>query len=297
MFYAGRKVLQLFTLTLPLYLLLHCGPFLSRVFSPHTLWIPTSLLLLLHCILSRRLPSSEKRAQKSCGLWDTSVCGAVKRISLVFLPPCALTALTYWIMVWGCLPCSTNPSFESRSSPSKPLLVGHRGCAFDYPENSLVAYEGAAALPAVVGLETDIFISMDGVPYLIHDPNLVRTTDVTSKCPSHNPLSNSTLLHYHNGSCPLSKLNIGRSFLKFRGDGLSPQEKTSYASQKIPTFRQFLEIAKRTGEVVMFDVSRPPVGHPYHHTYLNRTLQEIAASGLPHSKVQWNLSLANPRPC
>lgn len=300
MFYAGEKILQLFTVTLPLYTLIHSGPVLSRLFSPRMLWLLTSLFFLLYCFICRRLPPSDKRSHKSCGLRDLTIVGATKRVTIIFVVPLVLTGLTYWIMERGCLPCTSTPIFDANSSPPKPLLIGHRGCSFDYPENSLAAYKSAVSLYAVMGLETDIFISMDGVPYLMHDPHLIRTTDVRSKCAPHDPYSNSTNLHYYNGSCPLGKLNVGRSFLESYGTKLSKEETALYKSQKIPTFKQFLAIAKRSEKVIMFDLNKPPVGHPYHHSYLNRTLQDIVASGLPHNKVHlyvmslnsnWDISL------
>lgn len=284
MFYAGQKVLQLFTVTLPLYTLLHAGPLLSQLFSPSTLWLPTSCFLLLYCLLCRRYPPSEKR-QKGCGLWDLTVVAAAKRVTVIVLVPIVLTALTYLIMERGCLPCSSTTSFQAKSSPPKPSLIGHRGCSLDFPENSLAAYEGAILLPAVVGLETDLSVSMDGVPFLMHDPHLVRTTDVRSKCPSHDPFSNASLLYFHNGTCPLKKIGIGRNFLKSKGAKISPQERTLYKSQYIPTFKELLSIAERSGKIIIFDMIRPPVGHPYHHSYLNRTLQDIVASKLPHNKA------------
>lgn len=271
MVYAGWKVLQLFTVTLPLYLLLHCGPVLSYLFSPLTLWLPTALSLLLYYWFCRHFLTADKR----------DVLGAIKRVTATLLPPVLLTALTFWVMERGCLPCSTSDA----STPLKPLLIGHRGCAFDSPENSLAAFEGALQHSALVGLETDVFVSMDGVLYLHHDPSLVRTTDVCSKCPTYNPFANSTLLGYYNGSCPLSKLNVGTSFLSSSKAALSAEQVVVFHSQHIPTFGQFLDIAAKNGKIVIFDVGEPPVGHPYHHTYLNRTLDAVLASGVAQDKV------------
>ena len=270
MAYAGWKVVQLFTVTLPLYLLLHCGPVLSYFFSPLTLWLPTALSLLFYYWFCRHFLTADKR----------DAMGAVKRIAATLLPPVLLTGLTFFVMERGCLPC-----FTSDATPLKPLLIGHRGCAFDYPENSLAAFEGAIQHSALVGLETDVFVSMDGVLYLHHDPNLVRTTDVRSKCPSHNPLANSTLLSYHNGSCPLSKLNVGKGFVSSSKAALSAEQVAVFNSQHIPTFGQFLDVAAKNGKVVIFDVSEPPVGHPYHQSYLNRTLDAVLASGVAQDKV------------
>jgi len=58
-----------------------------------------------------------------------------------------------------------------------PLLLGHRGASADYPENTLAAF--AAALDAGAGgVELDVRLSRDGVPVVIHDAGLARTTGV-----------------------------------------------------------------------------------------------------------------------
>lgn len=285
MLLVGWKVIELFCLTLPLYLLLHCGPVLSYLFSPSTLWLTSSLSLLFSCLLFRHAPSSEQRAHRGCGFWDLTAMGAAKRVLVTFSVPLLLMLLTVWVMERGCVPCTTTHGFGHQSLP-RPSLVAHRGCALDFPENSLAAYEQAVLLDQVGGLETDISVSMDGVLYLMHDPHLIRTTDVVSKCPSHDPYSNASMLYYHNGSCPLGQLNVGDSFLHSLSPPPSSQDSALYHAQLIPTFTQFLKVAQRTGKTIIFDVNIPPVGHPYHHIIFNRTMDHILASGLPHSKVR-----------
>lgn len=63
------------------------------------------------------------------------------------------------------------------SSPtSDPLVIGHRGACGDAPENTMGSFHLAAAHQATL-IETDIQISSDGVPFLLHDDTLTRTTD------------------------------------------------------------------------------------------------------------------------
>jgi glycerophosphoryl diester phosphodiesterase len=54
-------------------------------------------------------------------------------------------------------------------------LVAHRGDAREYPENTLPAFNSALEL-GVRFLELDIHLSADGVPIVIHDHHLERTT-------------------------------------------------------------------------------------------------------------------------
>jgi glycerophosphoryl diester phosphodiesterase len=56
------------------------------------------------------------------------------------------------------------------------LVIGHRGAAADAPENTLESFRLALAQGADA-LELDVHLSADGVPVVVHDPDLRRTTD------------------------------------------------------------------------------------------------------------------------
>ena len=58
----------------------------------------------------------------------------------------------------------------------RPLVIAHRGGAGLWPENTLHAFERAAALGADV-IETDVRATADGELVLIHDETVNRTTD------------------------------------------------------------------------------------------------------------------------
>lgn len=55
------------------------------------------------------------------------------------------------------------------------LLFAHRGASAEAPENSLTAIRRALEL-GVDGIEFDLRTTADGVPVLLHDRNLARTT-------------------------------------------------------------------------------------------------------------------------
>lgn len=56
------------------------------------------------------------------------------------------------------------------------FLYAHRGASADAPENTLAAFRRALAAGAD-GIELDVHLSADGVPVVIHDDTLERTTD------------------------------------------------------------------------------------------------------------------------
>jgi glycerophosphoryl diester phosphodiesterase len=56
-----------------------------------------------------------------------------------------------------------------------PLIIGHRGASAEAPENTMAAFQKAIAVGAD-GIEFDVRLSKDGVPVIIHDETLRRTT-------------------------------------------------------------------------------------------------------------------------
>ncbi len=56
-------------------------------------------------------------------------------------------------------------------------LWAHRGCSQRYPENTLLAFEKAAAIRNLTGIELDIQLTKDGELVVIHDERVDRTTE------------------------------------------------------------------------------------------------------------------------
>jgi glycerophosphoryl diester phosphodiesterase len=66
----------------------------------------------------------------------------------------------------------------SQDGTSGPLVVAHRGASAREAENTLEAFE--AAITAGAGaIELDVRLTADGVPVVLHDADLDRTTDAT----------------------------------------------------------------------------------------------------------------------
>ena len=59
----------------------------------------------------------------------------------------------------------------------KPLVIAHRGFSGKFPENSKRAFVEAIAVAGCDGIETDVHLSKDGEPVIIHDGTLERTTN------------------------------------------------------------------------------------------------------------------------
>lgn len=64
--------------------------------------------------------------------------------------------------------------------PDTPLIIAHRGASQERPENTLSAFR-LAIQQGADGLEFDVHLSADGVPVIIHDATLERTTNGMGK--------------------------------------------------------------------------------------------------------------------
>ncbi|MDY0322942.1 MAG: glycerophosphodiester phosphodiesterase [Candidatus Carbobacillus sp.] len=58
----------------------------------------------------------------------------------------------------------------------RPLIFAHRGASYKAPENTMVAFQ-LALEEGADGIELDVHVSADGVPVVIHDARLERTTN------------------------------------------------------------------------------------------------------------------------
>ena len=56
-------------------------------------------------------------------------------------------------------------------------IWAHRGCSQMYPENTLLAFEKAAAIQGLTGIELDIQLTKDGRMAVCHDERVDRTTN------------------------------------------------------------------------------------------------------------------------
>lgn len=62
----------------------------------------------------------------------------------------------------------------------QPLIIGHRGASAVAPENTMAAFREAIAAGSD-GIEFDVRLTRDGVPVIIHDNTLRRTTGLAHR--------------------------------------------------------------------------------------------------------------------
>ncbi|XP_058392088.1 glycerophosphoinositol inositolphosphodiesterase GDPD2 isoform X3 [Diceros bicornis minor] len=182
--------------------------------------------------------------------------------------------------------CISSPCImEPRDLPPKPGLVGHRGAPMLAPENTLMSLRKTAECGAAV-FETDVMVSSDGIPFLMHDEHLSRTTDVASVFP--------TRITTHSSDfswAELKRLNAGAWFLERRpfwgAKRLSGPDRKEAENQRVPTLEELLKEAAGLNLSIMFDLRRPPPNHTYHDTFVNQTLETVLSARVPQAMVLW----------
>ena len=70
---------------------------------------------------------------------------------------------------------------EENTGAEPMKFWAHRGCSMEYPENTLSAFEAAAKVDGITGVELDIHLSWDDVMVVIHDETVDRTTNGIGK--------------------------------------------------------------------------------------------------------------------
>ncbi len=164
--------------------------------------------------------------------------------------------------------------------PAKPALLAHRGASMLAPENTLAAIELAGEYRAF-GFETDLRISKDGVPFLMHDATLARTTNIREVFPNRaeDRAASFTL-------DSLDQLNAGLWFIQQDPFGaieaglVSQSQLGINQGQGIPTLSAALAEVAEAGMVILFDMREPPPDHPYYEDFFEIVLTQCRESGL-----------------
>lgn len=164
--------------------------------------------------------------------------------------------------------------------PAKPLIVAHRGAAHLAPENTIIAGQVAVDL-GVDAWEIDIQLSRDGIPFLLHDTTLKRTTNVSVQFPGREsePASNFTWAE-------LQQLDAGSWFVErdpYRAieKGLvSAAQLQLYRNAKIPSLEEAVNFTRDHGLYLDADFKGVPSWHPNYTNYFNICLSYLQVGGI-----------------
>ena len=192
----------------------------------------------------------------------------------------ALALLAVLGAAWGMMLAAPPSSVYPGSLPAKPLIIAHRGASFHAPENTLASAELAVQL-GVFGLETDVVVSQDGIPYLMHDDTLLRTTDVAAVFPGREKARAETF-----SLAEVQRLNAGEWFTRrdpyrtIASGAVRPELLAEGSRQAVPTLEQELAVVRRSGLTFIYDLKQPPAGHPYSQSYFDLVFRQVRSAGV-----------------
>lgn len=141
------------------------------------------------------------------------------------------------------------PLLDTLDSAPGPLVVAHRGDPTSAPENTLPALARAVAFGADM-VEVDVRLTADGVPVLLHDATLDRTT--TARGPV-GALTSEQLAHVDAGS------RFG----------------TAFAGTPVPTLAAALRLLREAGVPMLLEL-KPPMDR----VAVSRVLREVRLAGM-----------------
>ena len=137
-----------------------------------------------------------------------------------------------------------NPNPRIQDPRPRPFIIGHRGASGEAPENTIAAFDLAMEQHAD-GIECDVRLSKDGVPVIIHDATLRRTTS------GHGRVRDRT-------AAELKQLDAGSWFNRRSPERADPR----YAREKIPTLAETLAWARSRPCLAYIEIKRGWLRYP-----------------------------------
>jgi glycerophosphoryl diester phosphodiesterase len=172
----------------------------------------------------------------------------------------------------GCSCSSAKPAPEVTwgapnflKAPGRPIIIAHRGARSIAPENTFIACEIAFKRCGAEMLEIDVHPSKDGVPMVIHDESLERTTNVKEKFPDRAPYWVSQF-----SAAELMALDAGSWFVQadpfgqIKAGTVSDTDIAHFSSGRvrIPTLAAILELVKHHDGWINIEIKNFPGYYP-----------------------------------
>ncbi|GFN73972.1 hypothetical protein PoB_000047800 [Plakobranchus ocellatus] len=201
------------------------------------------------------------------------------------------TAKAIWVSVFLCgmlmlylSPLTIDTPVFRSDTPPKPEIVAMGGASDISPENTMFAFQEAVDLGAK-RLYSTVQISYDGVPFLMSDHSLLRTTNVNSVFPNR---TSDDPTHFTMDK--LLSLSAGTWFLDedpwdTKG-GLSNSERLNVEKETVPTLSSLIRLVETEDLQLYLSIRNLPSWHPYKNEQFQKILQVLQnETQLKHSNV------------
>uniref|UniRef100_A0A8C1ZF12 Glycerophosphodiester phosphodiesterase domain containing 5a n=1 Tax=Cyprinus carpio TaxID=7962 RepID=A0A8C1ZF12_CYPCA len=204
----------------------------------------------------------------------------VERSIVMLVIYVSLLLVLYLVPLFISSPCITD---RSKLGP-RPAVIGRRGAPMLAPEHTIMSFSKALQ-QKVTALEADVTISLDGVPFLMRDRTLRRTTNVDKLFPARQDHDAS----FFNWT-EIRSLNAGLWFLRddpyWTVQYMSEKDRNRTANQTVCSLAELLRLAARTNRSVIFSLRRPPAQHPRHQLWVSDALKVMWTPDWYRKKVR-----------
>ncbi len=132
-----------------------------------------------------------------------------------------------------------------------PMIISHRGESSDAPENTMAAFQ-LAVDRGVAAMECDVYVTSDGVPVIMHDQSMARTTGVSTN------ITDCTAAFVTN--------TVATAFSRWAS--------SAYASEKVPTLEQYLALLSTSDVTAVIELK---AGNPDAATFISAVAAAVQA--------------------
>nr|XP_020477738.1 glycerophosphodiester phosphodiesterase domain-containing protein 5-like isoform X2 [Monopterus albus] len=242
---------------------------------------------ILHVSLQSTAPFLHTGALASVTAISWLVAGCVVRrerskfhVILILIYAIILLAVYLAPLTFTC-PCI----MDHHSLKSRPEIIGRRGAPMLAPENTMASFNRAMQHRAS-SLEADVTISADGVPFLMRDHTLRRTTDVSKVFPARQ-FDDSSFFNW----TEIRSLNAGQWFLEsdpyWTVETLTVKDRSRIRNQTVCSLVEMLRLAARANSSALLNIRIPPPEHPRYRSWFMDTLWTVQKAGISLKRVTW----------
>ncbi|NLF51001.1 MAG: glycerophosphodiester phosphodiesterase [Leptolinea sp.] len=160
------------------------------------------------------------------------------------------------------------------STRSKILNIAHRGARSVAPENTLAAAKKALEFGADLW-ECDVALTSDGVPVIIHDDNLRRTSNAMSVFPNRKPWKVASFLFEE-----LKRLDFGSWYLTtdpfkmIKTGKLLPEDVQKFVGEPILTLQEALQFTRENNWGINVEI-KDLRGTPGNDSVVEKVINQI----------------------
>uniref|UniRef100_A0A673Z6V8 Glycerophosphodiester phosphodiesterase domain containing 5 n=1 Tax=Salmo trutta TaxID=8032 RepID=A0A673Z6V8_SALTR len=170
----------------------------------------------------------------------------------------------------------TSPCIMDRNSlKPRPDVIGRRGA----PMNLFILFIKASVVPTLL-------YSLDGVPFLMRDRTLRRTTNIAKVFPDKQH-EDASLFNW----TEIRSLNAGQWFLEsdpyWTVGSLTGRDRNRMGNLTVCSLVEMLRLTARANRSALLNLHRPPPEHPHYKTWIMDTLWAVQRSGISQKRVTW----------